>query len=559
MQARGVVLAVLVMAAMGTGGRASAQVSCSGVAAWTDCCGCTYSQGQKVTFGSPAAEYHALSTFTNTCGAGWTPAAVPSLWALDGACGGTPTPTVTKTPTPTLSPTATPTATHTPTPTATVAFGTPSAPTGLTVSINCGWTLNWNAVAGATSYNIKTSTTSGGPYTTYRTSTTNSYGKDSSPIDAYVVVTAVNAAGESPVSNEVHPDFFDCATATARATIGPTTTPQPTSTATPSNVRIGAQGSYNCDGSTQFLVVRWDTVPPYMGSSNMTLGLSPTSGGPYTGFLFGGQDSTPTTTVALQYLSGCVSANGVCASYIAVKAGGAYSKEVKGWFAQPPCATPTPTPTGIRPTVPTPAGPPTVVAVAGGDKCDGTFDPIVLSWQSVPNAFSYSVYRSEPGAGVFEPMIWYTPKLSYSVPVSGPGEFEVYSNDYQGGSVGPSVIVQGEWTTPASCPTPTKTPTPTGTPTKTPTATATKTPTKTATPTATLTATATATASPTANGLCSGVPAFTSCTAYSSGAKVVFANALYHTIAPIPATRDCPPNAPYDPSNDNWWVRDGGC
>jgi hypothetical protein len=88
------------------------------------------------------------------------------------------------------------------------------------------------------------------------------------------------------------------------------------------------------------------------------------------------------------------------------------------------------------------------------------------------------------------------------------------------------------------------------------------TPTISATPTrtATATTTATATATPTAGGgLCAGVPAFATCTAYASGAKVVFGNALCHAIAPIPATRDCPPTSPFDPSTDNWWVNDGGC
>jgi hypothetical protein len=55
------------------------------------------------------------------------------------------------------------------------------------------------------------------------------------------------------------------------------------------------------------------------------------------------------------------------------------------------------------------------------------------------------------------------------------------------------------------------------------------------------------------------VSAFRTCTAYANGAKVVFNNTLYHSIAAIPATRDCPPNSPFDPSNDNWWVNDGGC
>ena len=102
------------------------------------------------------------------------------------------------------------------------------------------------------------------------------------------------------------------------------------------------------------------------------------------------------------------------------------------------------------------------------------------------------------------------------------------------------------------------TPTSTATPTRTSTATATATTGATATATATRTATATATPT-TGGGLCAGVPAFASCTAYPNGSKVVFNNTLYHTIADVPATRDCPPNSPFDPSSDNWWVNDGGC
>jgi hypothetical protein len=101
---------------------------------------------------------------------------------------------------------------------------------------------------------------------------------------------------------------------------------------------------------------------------------------------------------------------------------------------------------------------------------------------------------------------------------------------------------------------------PTATATKTATATATRTPTATARARATATRTATATATATGGtSRCSGIAAFKSCTAYASGASVTFNNALYHSIAAIPSTRDCPPNSPYDPSNDNWWVNDGGC
>src|SRR5437763_1825308 len=89
-----------------------------GIPAWTDCCGCTYTQGQKVTDGSLASRYRALQTFTNTCRAGWAPAAAASLWTLDGHCA-TPTPTTAARPTPTPTPTA---RASTPTPTATTPF-----------------------------------------------------------------------------------------------------------------------------------------------------------------------------------------------------------------------------------------------------------------------------------------------------------------------------------------------------------------------------------------------------------------------------------------------------
>src|SRR4051794_26411484 len=60
--------------------------------------------------------------------------------------------------------------------------------------------------------------------------------------------------------------------------------------------------------------------------------------------------------------------------------------------------------------------------------------------------------------------------------------------------------------------------------------------------------------------VCTGVPAFATCTAYANGAKVVFNNTLYHSIAAISATRDCPSAGfPNNPGNDNWWVNDGTC
>jgi hypothetical protein len=58
---------------------------------------------------------------------------------------------------------------------------------------------------------------------------------------------------------------------------------------------------------------------------------------------------------------------------------------------------------------------------------------------------------------------------------------------------------------------------------------------------------------------CSGLPAFATCTAYANGTAVTFNGSKYTAIAPIPADRDCPPNHPYNPGNDNWWVNNGTC
>jgi fibronectin type 3 domain-containing protein len=82
----------------------------------------------------------------------------------------------------------------------------PAAPTGLTATpSNHTVTLRWNASSGASTYNVKRGTTSGGPYTTIATGVTGtSYVSRglSNGTTYYFVVTAVNAGGESPSSNQ---------------------------------------------------------------------------------------------------------------------------------------------------------------------------------------------------------------------------------------------------------------------------------------------------------------------------------------------------------------------
>ena len=65
--------------------------------------------------------------------------------------------------------------------------------------------LSWSASTGATSYNVKRSTTSGGPYTTIASPTTTSYTDTglTNGTTYYYVVSAVNAAGESANSAQV--------------------------------------------------------------------------------------------------------------------------------------------------------------------------------------------------------------------------------------------------------------------------------------------------------------------------------------------------------------------
>jgi hypothetical protein len=82
----------------------------------------------------------------------------------------------------------------------------PSAPTGLAATAgDTQVSLTWNAVSGATSYAVKRSTTSGGPYTTVAPSVATTSHTDtglSNGTTYYYVVTASNAYGESGNSNQ---------------------------------------------------------------------------------------------------------------------------------------------------------------------------------------------------------------------------------------------------------------------------------------------------------------------------------------------------------------------
>jgi chitin-binding protein len=83
----------------------------------------------------------------------------------------------------------------------------PPAPTGLTASAgNAQVALSWGSASGATGYNVKRSTTNGGPYSNVASNVSGTSYTNTGLTNGttyYYVVTAVNASGESPVSTQV--------------------------------------------------------------------------------------------------------------------------------------------------------------------------------------------------------------------------------------------------------------------------------------------------------------------------------------------------------------------
>jgi len=83
----------------------------------------------------------------------------------------------------------------------------PSVPVVSATGGNARAFLEWPASTGATGYNVKRATVSGGPYTTVATNVTNPYYIDSSVVNStiyYYVVSATNAAGEGDNSAEAN-------------------------------------------------------------------------------------------------------------------------------------------------------------------------------------------------------------------------------------------------------------------------------------------------------------------------------------------------------------------
>jgi len=225
----------------------------------------------------------------------------------------------------------------------------PAMPTGLQATAgNAQVSLSWNTSTGATSYNVKRSNTSGGPYTKISSPTTASYTDTglTNGTPYYYVVTAVNSAGESAASSQ----------ATATPTT-PVTIP-----AAPTDLQATA-------GNTQ-VSLTWSASA---GATSYNVKRSTTSGGPYT------KISSPEAT---SYLDTGLT-NGTPYYYVVTA--------VNSAGESPASSQATATPTAP---ITIPAAPTDLQATAGNAQ-------VSLTWNASTGATSYNVKRSTTSGGPY--------------------------------------------------------------------------------------------------------------------------------------------------------------
>jgi fibronectin type 3 domain-containing protein len=196
----------------------------------------------------------------------------------------------------------------------------PAAPTNLQAAAsNAQVSLTWNASAGATSYNVKRATTSGGPYTTIKFVTVANYSDTglTNGTAYYYVVSGVNAAGEGANSAQatatpvnVAPDVTITIDPTKTKPISPyiygtnfysgNTSPQPNFT-------------FDRDGGNRWTAYNWETNASNAGSdylyeSDNYLSASNVPAEAVRGFIAGDQGAGLASLVTFQ-LQGYVSAD----------------------------------------------------------------------------------------------------------------------------------------------------------------------------------------------------------------------------------------------------------
>jgi len=219
----------------------------------------------------------------------------------------------------------------------------PPAPTGLSATAgNAHVLLSWNAVGGASSYNVKRATVTGGPYTTINSPGTNSY-DDTTAVNGttyFYVVSAVGAGGEGPNSSE--------ASATPQAAPA-----APTGlTATPGNAHVA---------------LSWTASP---GAATYTVLRGTAAGGPY-GTTFPG--------IATTSFDDTTAVNGTTYFYVVTATNGfGTSGNSNEASATPQSLT---APTGL--------------AAQVGDST------VILNWNAVVGAATYNVKRSTTAGGPY--------------------------------------------------------------------------------------------------------------------------------------------------------------
>jgi cellulose 1,4-beta-cellobiosidase len=228
----------------------------------------------------------------------------------------------------------------------------PAPPTNLTATAgNQQASLTWTASGGATSYNVKRATASGGPYTKVGSPAGTTYADTSltNGTAYYYVVTGVNATGESGNSNQ--------ATATPAAA--------PTAPAPPLNL--------TATGGNQQVSLTWTAST---GATSYNVKRAATNGGPYatvvspTGTNY--TDTAVTNGTTYYYVVTAVSANGESAN------------------SDQASATPSATPSGPA----APAAPANLTATGGNQQ-------VSLFWTGSSGATSYNIKRGTANAGSY--------------------------------------------------------------------------------------------------------------------------------------------------------------
>jgi fibronectin type 3 domain-containing protein len=201
-----------------------------------------------------------------------------------------------------------------------VPLSPPAAPTGLQVTAgDAQVSLSWTASAAASSYHVKRSTTSGGPYTQVAAPATTS-DTDTGLTNGttyYYVVSALNAAGESANSSQVSAKPV---TATVNVTI--TVNPSATHAISPYiygiNFHSGVTGApplltFDRDGGNRWTAYNWENNASNAGSdylyeSDNYLSSSNVPAEAVRGFIAGDQANGLASLVTFQ-LQGLVSAD----------------------------------------------------------------------------------------------------------------------------------------------------------------------------------------------------------------------------------------------------------